>query len=155
MKLLNVFVYGTLQPGEFYYSQYCEGKAIKACEAIAFGQLYDLPMGYPAMTLGDRPVYGTLLSFADPAILNHLDELEGYDPGRSPTENEYGRQQIEVFSLDGRSLYFAWIYLMTTVQVQLLGGVLLPEGKWTGKGTGILDGKRGATVPLIQNSGFY
>ena len=155
MKLLNVFVYGTLQPGEFYYSQYCEGKVMRVCEAIAFGQLYDLPMGYPAMTLGDRPVYGALLSFADPAILNSLDELEGYDPRRSPTENEYERQQIEVFSLDGRSLGLAWIYLMTAVQVQLLGGVLLPEGQWTGRGTGILDGRCSNTALPMQNSGFY
>lgn len=100
--------------------------------AIAFGQLYHLPLGYPAMTPGNSQVHGFLLTFAEPAILSHLDELEDYNPNRSPEENEYNRQFIETYNLAGKSLGLAWAYLMTSEQVQRLGGVFMSSGWWSG-----------------------
>lgn len=128
--LLRVFVYGTLKPGGYYHAQYCADRLITAQEAIVYGLLYDLPAGYPALTAGDRPVYGYLLSFADPAVLQDLDDLEDYRPDRPTVENEYIRQQREVFDLKGRSLGLAWVYLMQPERVEQMGGVLLPDGKW-------------------------
>lgn len=129
---LNVFVYGTLKPGEVNYQRYCVGKVVEVKRAIAYGQLFDLSLGYPAMTIGESPVQGFVLTFADSAMLSILDEVEEYDPHRRPEENEYYRQQIETYSPTGQALGIAWVYLMTTVQVQHWQGVLLSSGWWTG-----------------------
>ncbi|NJR64240.1 MAG: gamma-glutamylcyclotransferase [Leptolyngbyaceae cyanobacterium CRU_2_3] len=135
-ELLKLFVYGTLKPGESNYEAYCAGQAVEVQEAIAYGELFDLPFDYPAMTAGDRPVYGYILSFSNAAILDDLDELEGYSSEPSLTPNEYEREEIEVFSLDGRSLGSAWVYLMSVEQAIEIGGILLADGRWTGKTLG-------------------
>jgi len=132
--LIRVFVYGTLKPGESNYQRYCAGKVLEAKRAIAFGQLFSLPLGYPAMTLGESPVQGFLLSFPDETVLRHLDWLEDYNPHRSAAENEYNRQQIETYNLALASLGLAWVYLMTPSRVHAYGGVLLPDGWWSAEG---------------------
>lgn len=132
MDNLKIFVYGTLKPEETNYQRYCAGKVVEAKRAIAFGQLFDLPLGYPAMTIGDSPVQGFLLTFADPNVLSILDELEDYDPQRLPEENEYYRQQIDIYSPTGQALGLAWVYLMTSKQVQYLEGIPIPSGWWSG-----------------------
>lgn len=132
LNTLKVFVYGTLKPGEANYQRYCAGTVVEEQNAIAFGQLYDLPLGYPAMTPGESPVQGFLLTFADPSVLTTLDELEDYNPHRLPQENEYERQQIETYNPSGQSLGQAWVYFMTPERVQRLGGVLLRSGCWSG-----------------------
>lgn len=131
--LLHVFVYGTLKPGEHFYPRYCEGKVVASVEAIALGTLYDLPMGYPALTPGENPVYGYVLSFADFGVLAALDELEGYDPHGSPLLNEYERSLTTVYSLNHEVLGQAWHYWMTTRQAEQLGGTRLAHGRWTGR----------------------
>ena len=130
---LRVFVYGTLKPDEANYQKYCAGKVLDATPAIALGELFALPMGFPAMTLGDRPVYGYLLSFTNPEILMALDELEDYQPARDSSENLYYRQMIEIYDQHGRSLGCAWVYLMTKESVCQLEGVVLTDGCWNGK----------------------
>lgn len=130
----NVFVYGTLKPGEVNYSYYCAGKVLAVKEAIAFGKLYALPLGYPAMTKGESPVQGFLLSFPDWAILNELDFLEGFNPLAPADQNEYYRQIIETYSLSLLSLGSAWVYLMTPERVNSLDGVFLDHGWWSGCG---------------------
>lgn len=127
---LRVFVYGTLKPGEINYQRYCAGKVSQEQPAIAQGQLFALPMGYPAMVVGNGWVSGFLLSFPDSAILRVLDELEDYVPGRSPELNEYQRQLIEVFDPEMRSLGQAWAYFMTLKRVHQLQGRFLPSGVW-------------------------
>ncbi|MBD3882871.1 gamma-glutamylcyclotransferase [Phormidium tenue FACHB-886] len=131
MGLIRVFVYGTLKPGECNFDLYCAGRVVQMQPAIAYGTLFDLPFGYPAMTGGDRPVYGYLLGFSDPAILIALDELEDFDPCRPADCNEYVRVKQAVFDLEGRSLGEAWVYLMQPELVERAGGVLLLQGKWT------------------------
>lgn len=128
--LLRVFVYGTLKPGEINYPRYCEGKVIQYQKAIAQGQLFALPVGYPALTLGDHGVQGYLLTFAQASALTDLDRLEDYSPNRSTTENEYERQWTKIFDERNQSLGWAWAYFMTLEKVQRLGGVLLPGGCW-------------------------
>lgn len=136
-EALRVFVYGTLKPGEANYQAYCAGRVVECVEAIAFGTLYDLPLGYPAMTVGSAPVHGYLLTFHDLTVLQELDELEDYSTTRPPEDNEYRREWIEVFEnqkfLQGhrRTLGFAWIYLMSEALVKTLGGSILVTGCWT------------------------
>lgn len=134
MKLLHVFVYGTLKPGECNYDRYCAANIVKAQEALVYGQLFDLPFGYPAMTVGEAPVYGFVLLFADQATLTQLDELEDYDPHRPVDQNEYVRTEIETFSLDRHPLGSAWVYLMSLERAKSSNGILLPKGYWTGNG---------------------
>lgn len=132
----DVFVYGTLKPGavnDWVWGQF----VTTAYPAIAYGELYALPFGYPAMTLGDRPVQGYLLK-ADSAALPILDDFEQHDPvtfrQRLPhlqvEENQYQRQLIQVWSDRYELLGEAWAYLMTHAQVKRLGGVYLPAGIW-------------------------
>jgi gamma-glutamylcyclotransferase (GGCT)/AIG2-like uncharacterized protein YtfP len=129
-ELLKVFVYGTLKPGECNYQPYCAGRVIEVHPAIAFGQLYDLPLGYPAMTLGNSAVQGYLLTLTDSAALDILDELEDYHPQRSPDQNEYIRQRVDTFNLNHQPLGPAWAYLMELEQVKRLDGILLPQAIW-------------------------
>lgn len=132
MALLKVFVYGTLKPGECNYPRYCEGKVVDSCPAIARGKLFHLRYrGYPAMMVGEGQVQGILLTFADSTVLNDLDRLEDYQPQRPPAQNEYQRQQVEIFHSDWQSLGWAWAYFMLPDRVQTLGGMLLPEGFWS------------------------
>ncbi len=131
---MNVFVYGTLKPGEFNYPRYCEGNVLTYQDAIAYGQLYYLQArGYPAMMTGEGTVYGVLLTFKETKPLSDLDELEDYLPDRAPEDNEYQRQKIEIFDLDFQSLGYAWAYLMLPDRVQLLRGIPLPKGVWPGE----------------------
>lgn len=128
---IKVFVYGTLKPGELYHAEYCQGRVVASCEAIVKGKLFDLLLGYPAMTAGSDWVYGFLFTFADRNVLKTLDELEDFNPDRPIAENDYQRREIEVFDLQQRSLGFAWAYLMSRSQVQRLGGTWLPSGVWS------------------------
>ena len=130
-ELVRVFVYGTLKPGESNYQSYCTQELVAAQRAIAFGQLFALPLGYPAMTLGNCPVHGFLLSFSSDTVLHQLDWLEDYDPCRAAPENEYNRLLIETYNLELESLGLAWVYLMTPERVHSCGGVFLSDGWWS------------------------
>ena len=132
MSYLRIFVYGTLKPGEVNYQFYCAKYIVECFPAVANGFLYELPIGYPGMTNGKGKVYGFVLSFSEPKILLQLDKLEDYHPERFPEENEYQRQKIPTFGLDGQSLGTVWSYLMLPEKVKLLGGKLLSDGYWTG-----------------------
>ncbi|WP_088892221.1 gamma-glutamylcyclotransferase family protein [Leptolyngbya ohadii] len=129
--MLRVFVYGSLKPGEKYFDRYCAPYLVEMQEAIVYGTLYDLPVGYPAILPGRDPVRGYLFTFEDPEALTLLDELEEYQPDRPVEQNEYQRREIETFDLHQQPLGRAWIYEMTQEQVEALGGVILPEGNWS------------------------
>ena len=133
VDLLRIFVYGTLKPGESNFEQYCADRVVATQAAIAYGALFELHLGYPAMTAGDRPVYGYLLSFTDATMLEAMDELEDFEPSRPADRNEYNRVEIEVFDLSRRSLGQAWVYLMSLEQVKQAGGTLLASGNWTSR----------------------
>ena len=133
MEKIDVFVYGTLKPGERNYPYYCGGKVIQETKAYTWGQLYNLPLGYPAMTEGDRKIEGYLLTFCDPNILTSLDELEDYHQERSPEANEYYRQQVRVYSLTDDFLGSAWSYLMSLEKIKQLKGTPINSGYWNGK----------------------
>ncbi|WP_414576566.1 gamma-glutamylcyclotransferase [Anabaena sp. CCY 9402-a] len=129
---VRVFVYGTLKPGEVNYQKYCAGLVVDTQRCTTLGQLFTLPMGYPAMTIGKELVHGYLVSFAEPWILDVLDELEDYQPTRQMSGNLYNRQEVEVYNLQGLSLGWAWGYLMNPERIKKLGGLLLPDGWWSG-----------------------
>jgi gamma-glutamylcyclotransferase (GGCT)/AIG2-like uncharacterized protein YtfP len=129
--MLKVFVYGTLKPGESNYQYYCRGKSIEEIAAYTFGNLYNLSLGYPAMTEGNNRVQGYLLSFSDTDILNSLDRLEDYHPNRSFDLNEYYRREINVYLSSGELLATAWSYFMSEAKIKQFKGIFLPSGCWT------------------------
>lgn len=136
--MTEIFVYGTLKPGESNYS-ICASNVVAARPAIALGQLYALPFGYPAMTPGTMQIQGYLLSFANADILVALDQLEQHDPiefqhhapGEIWANNQYERTPIAVLDLDRGVQGTAWAYRMTVEQVRRIGGVLLACGEWS------------------------
>lgn len=129
----KIFVYGTLKPGEINYPYFCADQVIESTRVWTKGRLYDLSVGYPAMTPGTGRVDGFLLVLATP--LEILDELEDYHPGKPPQDNEYYRQKTFVYRLGGEPVGEAWGYFMTDEKIQQLGGVWLPGGWWTGRKT--------------------
>ncbi|OCQ92465.1 hypothetical protein BCD67_07365 [Oscillatoriales cyanobacterium USR001] len=127
---MKVFVYGTLKPGECNYRRYCDRQVIDAYPAIAVGELFALPAGYPAMTAGVGNVYGFVLVFSNNDILIALDELEDYKPDNSPGQNLYQREEIEVFDSDRQSLGKVWAYMMLRDRLRSLGGIPIINGCW-------------------------
>lgn len=125
----HVFVYGTLKPGERYYEQFCAPYVIEKRDAIAPGRLYDLPAGYPGMTLEEGWVFGVRLTFTDIAVLERLDAFEEYFLER-PEDSEYQRLERPLLTSNHESLGFAWAYVMTPERVKRLQGVWLPSGRW-------------------------
>ena len=129
--MLQVFVYGTLKPGENNYPRYCQGKVIQAQPAYTLACLYNLPCGYPAIIRGNQRVEGFLLSFNNDTHLQSLDELEGCSPNQPRDNFSYYRQWVTVYTLQGDFLAHAWAYFMNPQQVKLLGGTLEVSGCWS------------------------
>ncbi|MEL6382427.1 MAG: gamma-glutamylcyclotransferase family protein [Cyanobacteria bacterium J06626_18] len=129
--MIQVFVYGTLKPGEAYYAEYCEPYVVEAVPAIAQGHLFHLPMGYPAMTLGEGYVTGALLQLKDEGEIAHMDDFEDYDPALPEAENLYLRQLRPVFSLEHQPLGQAWMYMMLLERVQQYQGIPVSSGNWS------------------------
>ncbi len=127
---LKVFVYGTLKPGEANFSAYCNGYVESQQKAYTKGILYTLPVGYPAMTEGDKKVQGVLLTFNDSDVLQALDRLEGYQPQRSSSLNEYYRRLVSVYDISDRIIGQAWAYFMTPAKVKQYQGTLIESNCW-------------------------
>ncbi len=132
--MLRVFVYGTLKPGQVNFERYCGGDRTTATPLLAQvrGKLFELSLGYPAMTLGDTWVKGYLLELTNESILVALDGLEDYHPHRAEAQNEYQRKDVEVFEAEGRSLGLAWTYFMTPQKVEQYSGKWIASGEWKG-----------------------
>lgn len=126
-----VFVYGTLKPGGHYWPEFCEGKVAAPRPAKVRGTLYDLHLGYPGLRLsGTDWVHGYLLTFWKDADFLRLDELEGYNPSRPDSENEYTRLRVACFSPDGEPIGEAWTYEINLHLLKECEGTHLPDGYW-------------------------
>ncbi|MGB0745247.1 MAG: gamma-glutamylcyclotransferase family protein [Opitutales bacterium] len=139
---LSVFVYGTLKPGGHYWPEYCEGKVSSQVPAKVQGELYDLHVGYPGLWLGGPGhsgdcglpsktwVQGFILSFMHEQDFLRLDHLEGYEPGRPDSDNEYIRQKVHAYSIEGEKLGDVWAYEMTKATMQRHKATRLEDGNW-------------------------
>jgi gamma-glutamylcyclotransferase (GGCT)/AIG2-like uncharacterized protein YtfP len=125
----HVFVYGTLKPGGRAYRRFCEPSVLAMATARAPGRLYELSMGYPAMTLEAGWVQGMRLTFDDPEALKAMDEFEDYYPNH-PEDSEYQRICHTVYVGDSSNPFVAWVYTMEPQQIETLQGQWLPEGLW-------------------------
>ena len=140
---IDLFVYGTLKPGEISY-HLCAQQVLEAHPVRVRGMLFHLPLGYPALTLeGDQWAWGFLLRFADETILDVLDDYEAHAPevlerevpGIEIDQVQYDRQWVQTYDLTAQPFDRAWVYVMTPEQIQSLGGIWLPEGKWSSQQT--------------------
>ncbi|WOO40013.1 gamma-glutamylcyclotransferase family protein [Rubellicoccus peritrichatus] len=130
-EAIRVFVYGTLKPGGHYWDRFCEGKVTDATEAKVRGKLYDLPVGYPAMTESTNEwCYGHVLTLKNQSALDGLDYLEGYIPGRKESENEYQRITVEAFNKLSEPLGKVWCYVMLSDIIYKQHGSFIPSGVW-------------------------
>ena len=117
----HLFVYGTLMRGE-------EREGIVAHldmqPAIARGQLWRAPAGYPALFVDPHglPIRGELLAIEQPSIFMVLDLYEGV------AEGLYTREIIEVHTETGPTT--AWSYIMSQQQLRRAGCQLLKTTDW-------------------------
>lgn len=79
--MTQLFVYGTLRPGEVRW-QHLEPFVVgEGREASVAGELYDTGLDYPAAIFdGDHQIFGRVYTLNEarlPDALAHLDEVEG------------------------------------------------------------------------------
>jgi len=128
---LSVFVYGTLKPGGRYWPEFCEGKVDEPVPARIRGALYDLHLGYPGLLLtGKDWVQGHVLTFNTEKDFLRLDYLEGYEPGRAYSKNEYIRKRVPAYSTEGDPLGEVWAYEITQHVMERCQGTLIVDGDW-------------------------
>jgi gamma-glutamylcyclotransferase (GGCT)/AIG2-like uncharacterized protein YtfP len=128
---LHVFVYGTLKPGEANFNWYCGTRVISRQRSYIQAELYHFPaLVYPGAIHAISQVHGYVLTFADAAVLVSLDELEDYHPDRQPAENEYTRELVSTYTLEGSPLVSAWAYFMSRDRIKQSGGILVADGWW-------------------------
>lgn len=126
---LSLFVYGTLKPGQSGFDQFCRGQVIALTPALVQGRLYQLSLGYPALSQEPGWVEGVLLTLARQDSLAAIDAFEEYDP-RCPGQSPYQRRWQSVYRLDLTPLSQAWVYTMELDQIRTYGGQWLPKGIW-------------------------
>lgn len=78
---LRIFVYGTLMRDWWNHPRYCEGY-LDAQEAEVLGRLYQLPQGYPMLTVPEEAqlAAGTASAHADVATQARLDRVLALHP---------------------------------------------------------------------------
>lgn len=104
-KTINLFVYGTLMPGEFNFDQ-IENYVIDHEPGTIDGVLVDCG-AYPALIPGEGIVKGCLLRIQGEAIAI-TDQIEGCKLDRK--RSLYHREKIPVLTED-HQLIAAWTYL--------------------------------------------
>ncbi|MBC8336674.1 MAG: gamma-glutamylcyclotransferase [Anaerolineales bacterium] len=124
--MTTLFTYGTLKRGFQNHHRIFGGYDIKITPAWTYGKLYDL--GYfPALTEGNNKVYGELIEFDNPEILNRVDYLEGFK-GKNHPHNYYERRMVDVFV--GDDTVTAWAYFLNKSKIIESDGELITSGVW-------------------------
>ena len=125
--MTTLFTYGTLKRGFQNHHRIFGGYDIKITPAWTYGKLYDL--GYfPALTEGNNKVYGELIEFDNPEILNRVDYLEGFK-GKNHPHNYYERRMVDVFV--GDDTVTAWAYFLNKSKIIESDGELITSGVWS------------------------
>lgn len=127
--LTKVFVYGTLCRGQRYH-HILAPFAKQFHKATVRGQLFDLPVGYPAMIEGESAVAGELVELKNVSeALRLLDELEDYE--ENSDSNEYERIVVKVVTESGEE-HDCYVYLYSPNRREWLAanGTWVPGGDW-------------------------
>ncbi len=115
----RMFVYGTLRSGQTARSLMANSVR-RSAPAVARGQLYAFPMGYPGFVEGAGEVVGEVCWLGDlAATFALLDAYEGVD---------FTRVIRKVQLASGEELW-AWVYLLTDASAVRLGEHIA-DGDW-------------------------
>lgn len=150
---LFMFFYGTLKRGQSNHDRYCDG-ALRVEDATVRGEIYDLPLGYPALVVPHESIHAS--GTGDPSVdaerQRRLDrarvalpegprvsgELFAFDDpesrlplidrleGFDPADasSQYRRVLLPSETNEG-SRILAWAYV-----VERTSGAYLPGGSW-------------------------
>ena len=136
MKVINLFVYGSLREGFFNYNKYLDGKVIEKKDAkLENMKLYHLPYkGYPALTYGEDTVFGEIMVLGEKhydETMNAIDKMEGFISEKNP-ENEYHKVIFEVENLHTNQKEECFVYFYNKEKDQLFDSdaIYLPHGNW-------------------------
>ena len=101
--LSYLFVYGTLQCGQWLHHELVRARAEFVGCARMSGRLYDLGRYPGALACGDQVIPGELYRLPEPErALRQLDEVEG---------RQFRRATVQV-ALDNGEPQQAWVYLL-------------------------------------------
>ncbi len=132
MYLNNLFVYGTLLPGQDNHRRFVEKYQPKVSAARAKGIMYHLPEdGYPVVVEGSGEVNGVLFETRELAvILPELDEIEKYTGVES--QSDLIREIRDVQNLDTGETVKAHMFLWPPSRREWLekNGEIVPDGDW-------------------------
>ena len=136
MKMIGLFVYGSLREGFFNYNKYLDGKVIEKKDAkLENMKLYHLPYkGYPALTLGEDTVFGEIMVLSEEHYedtMSAIDKMEGFISEKNP-ENEYHRVIFEVEHLHTNEKEQCFVYFYNKDKDHLFdnSAIYLPHGNW-------------------------
>jgi len=128
---LPFFVYGTLLPGQPNHYLLAPAVTAVAKARITHCRLYDFG-NYPMLVSDGNNKTAVLGSVCTidreqfTAVLNRLDQLEGYDP-RQPDASPFRRRRRDV-QLGNGTLTSCWVYLGAPEYVRLTPPI--PSGSW-------------------------
>ncbi len=142
-RALDVFVYGTLLPGEVNHDRYLLGRTQREVPATlvgarmwANGDRFALPgrsWPFPFVALDPDPAFnvtGCHVSIPDrysEQVLDELDQLETFVPGSA--DNRYERVQVSVHTALGPLQ--CWTYVASErIRSELDGLPPIPHGDW-------------------------
>lgn len=123
-----LFVYGSLMRNEENHHFLKEMKAKFVTKGEVKGKLYDLGVGFPALTEEEGYVYGELYEI-DEASISLLDQLEGYDSEREE-DSLYVRKKVVIRSFSKQN-YQAEVYYMSQKKLKEFFAVYLEGGRWS------------------------
>lgn len=120
-----LFVYGTLMKDCSNHELIRGSKFI--AKAVAKGKLYDLNVGFPAMTDEEGEVLGEVYD-VDDSRFDDVDELEGYYPDNEG-DSLYLRREIEVTTLK-KEKFAVQTYVMPQRSLRRFSAEWLDGGMW-------------------------
>jgi gamma-glutamylcyclotransferase (GGCT)/AIG2-like uncharacterized protein YtfP len=122
-----LFVYGSIAEGMIHFEKIKEF-VVSVSPAVARGQVYRMPIGYPAMTLeGQDTIQGNLLVLKVSDLLWYLlDSFYGYNP-QDNSKSLFTREAIATMVDD--KLIQAWSYVLPVDRVPACSK-LIPGGDW-------------------------
>lgn len=148
-----MFFYGTLKRGQVNHDRYCRG-ALRIEEATVRGELYDLPLGYPALVVPEESIHAIgspdptrdveeqrrpgrehVLPLEGPRVLGELFTFDDAGSRLPPIDRLEGFDPADASSRYRRVLLpvetsessnsFAWAYV-----VRESSGVYISGGSW-------------------------
>lgn len=116
----KVFFYGTLMSGfDRRHRAGLDGRLSYLGRAWTHGHLYDLGLYPGAVPAADGRIYGEVYETSEAGpVLEALDEIEGYEPGK-PDQSLYVRQEVDVRFPEG-TVTPAWIYFYNAPLAQAM-----------------------------------